>query len=145
LSCILVLPFYQRKGYGKFLITFSYELSLIEGKVGGPEKPLSDLGKETYLSWWTQRLIDFIRENKGEPFTVGEISRKTCITEEDIKWTLEKLKLIKISNGQPYLCTDERYLAELYKKAGRPGLRVLPEKIHFIPYRVKWDNPTLYI
>lgn len=31
LSCILVLPFHQRKGYGKFLITFSYELSLIEG------------------------------------------------------------------------------------------------------------------
>lgn len=24
LSCILTLPFHQRKGYGKFLITFSY-------------------------------------------------------------------------------------------------------------------------
>lgn len=29
LSCILVLPFHQRKGYGKFLITFSYDLSII--------------------------------------------------------------------------------------------------------------------
>lgn len=33
LACILMLPSYQRKGYGKFLISFSYELSKIEGKV----------------------------------------------------------------------------------------------------------------
>lgn len=35
LACILMLPSYQRKGYGKFLISFSYELSKIEGKVRG--------------------------------------------------------------------------------------------------------------
>ncbi len=66
LSCILSLPCYQRKGYGKFLISFSYELSLIEGKSGTPERPLSDLGRETYLSWWSQRIIDFIRTKKSQ-------------------------------------------------------------------------------
>jgi GNAT superfamily N-acetyltransferase len=34
LACILTLPCYQKKGYGKFLIAFSYELSKLEGKVG---------------------------------------------------------------------------------------------------------------
>ena len=28
------MPFVQRTGYGKFLISFSYELSKREGKVG---------------------------------------------------------------------------------------------------------------
>ena len=40
LACIMTLPPHQRKGYGHFMIQFSYELSKIERKVGSPEKPL---------------------------------------------------------------------------------------------------------
>ena len=33
-ACILTLPPYQRKGYGKLLIAFSYELSKLEQVCG---------------------------------------------------------------------------------------------------------------
>jgi hypothetical protein len=92
LSCILILPFHQRKGYGKFLITFSYELSLIERKPGGPETPLSDLGRASYISWWIQKIIDFIRSHKDEQFTISDITKETCIVEKDILETLVSKK-----------------------------------------------------
>ncbi|KAI8983259.1 acyl-CoA N-acyltransferase [Trametes punicea] len=61
LACIVVLPPYQKKGYGMLLIEFSYELSRRAGKVGTPERPLSDLGLRSYLTYWISTLVRFLR------------------------------------------------------------------------------------
>ncbi len=45
LACILTLPAYQRKGYGKALISMSYELSKIEGKVRSRLVEVSGMGR----------------------------------------------------------------------------------------------------
>ena len=62
LSCILVMPFVQRGGYGKLLIDFSYALSILENKPGGPERPLSDLGHKVYVSYWTRKVALLLLE-----------------------------------------------------------------------------------
>ncbi|TNN08879.1 Histone acetyltransferase KAT6B [Schistosoma japonicum] len=60
LSCILVLPPYQKQAYGRFLIDFSFLLSRIEGQPGSPEKPLSQLGSLSYQSYWRSKVLPFL-------------------------------------------------------------------------------------
>ncbi|KAK7688061.1 hypothetical protein QCA50_008431 [Cerrena zonata] len=61
LACIVVLPPYQKKGYGMLMIEFSYELSKRAGKIGTPERPLSDLGLRSYLTYWVSSIVRFLR------------------------------------------------------------------------------------
>lgn len=70
LSCIMVLPAWQRFGYGKFLIDFSYQLSLKEGKQGSPEKPLSYFGHRAYVSYWTNRVLNLLLENDNAQLSI---------------------------------------------------------------------------
>lgn len=64
-ACILTLPCYQKRGFGKLLIQFSYMLSAVEKKVGSPEKPLSDLGLLSYRAYWTDTLIKLLVERNN--------------------------------------------------------------------------------
>ena len=98
LACILSLPPHQRKGYGKFLIQFSYELSKKEERVGTPERPLSDLGLLSYRSYWTQVILQLLQSYKS--LAVREISDKTMFRTEDIISTLQSLNLIRYYEGQ---------------------------------------------
>ncbi|OAD77530.1 hypothetical protein PHYBLDRAFT_131186 [Phycomyces blakesleeanus NRRL 1555(-)] len=73
LSCIMTLPNYQRKGYGQFLIDFSYLLSRKEAKCGSPEKPLSDLGLLSYRKYWTYTLLQALQQAKKEVSLQGKV------------------------------------------------------------------------
>ncbi|TWU78283.1 hypothetical protein ED733_008307 [Metarhizium rileyi] len=60
LACILVFPPWQRKGLGALLMGASYEISRREGILGGPEKPISDLGKKGYRRFWSGEIARWL-------------------------------------------------------------------------------------
>lgn len=116
LACILTFPQYQKNGYGKFIISLSYELSKREKKPGSPEKPLSDLGKISYRSYWTYVLMSLLHEDKEEQkLSIRDISSLTAIKMEDIISTLQSLNMIKFWKGQHVVYVKEEALLEFMK------------------------------
>ena len=149
-ACILTLPPYQRKGFGKLLIEFSYELSKFEGKTGSPEKPLSDLGLLSYRSYWTHAILSVLLSTmKGtgdsdDPpnITINDICEQTSIKKEDVISTLQKLNLINYYKGQ-YILTLNQDLIEKHKKEmNKRLLRIDSRALHWTPKdwskRAKW-------
>ena len=111
LACILILPPFQRKGYGKFLIAFSYELSKAEKVIGSPEKPLSDLGKLSYRSYWTWVLLEILRDFRGT-LSIKDLSEMTSITQADIISSLQSLNMVKYWKGQHVICVTQKHIEE---------------------------------
>uniref|UniRef100_A0A6P6Y5S8 histone acetyltransferase n=1 Tax=Dermatophagoides pteronyssinus TaxID=6956 RepID=A0A6P6Y5S8_DERPT len=74
LSCILVLPHCQRRGFGKFLISFSYALTLMQEIRGTPERPLSDLGRVSYYNFWKQCILHVLKDESE--FTINELANE---------------------------------------------------------------------
>ena len=139
LACILTLPFHQRKGYGKFLIDFSYLLSKREQKYGSPERPLSDLGFSTYFAYWTQKIIETLKNWKGDSITMNDISEQTQIKLDDIHKVMSDLHLLRYDEGNYIIIADKKILDELEKRTGRKGYPLHPEKLIWTPYKTKYD------
>ena len=124
LACILTLPPYQRKGYGRFLISFSYELSRKEGKVGTPERPLSDLGMVSYRSYWANVLLSILQSHRGA-ISIKQLSEMSAIKTDDIISTLQALNLIKYWKGQHMISVSPRVIQEhLGNETARHHLQV---------------------
>ena len=92
-SCILVLPIHQRKGYGHLLIDFSYLLTRVEKKTGSPEKPLSDMGLVSYRNYWRLILCYYLRDYKSgdELPSVRKMSDEMGLTPDDVISALDAL------------------------------------------------------
>eukprot|EP01025_Chloroclados_australasicus_P012017 TRINITY_DN15465_c0_g1_i1.p1 TRINITY_DN15465_c0_g1~~TRINITY_DN15465_c0_g1_i1.p1 ORF type:complete len:321 (+),score=13.86 TRINITY_DN15465_c0_g1_i1:139-963(+) len=133
LACILTLPAYQRKGYGKALISMSYELSRIEKKVGSPEKPLSDLGLVSYRSYWTRTILNVLKTREGS-ISIKELAELTYVKAEDIISTLQHLKMFRYQKGQHVICAAPKLIEAHLKSAGSQGLVIDPKKIIWTPY-----------
>uniref|UniRef100_A0A8W7Q4D3 Histone acetyltransferase n=1 Tax=Anopheles coluzzii TaxID=1518534 RepID=A0A8W7Q4D3_ANOCL len=142
-ACILILPPYQRKGYGKLLIGFSYELSRLEGVIGSPEKPLSDLGKLSYRSYWAYTLLKLIKDYRTT--TIKELSELSGITPDDIIYTLQSMNMVKYWKGQHVICVTMKQIQEHLQmpQFKKPKLMVDPAYLKWTPQ--KRNNPAKQI
>jgi histone acetyltransferase SAS3 len=135
-SCILVLPIHMRKGYGQYLIEFSYLLTRVEKKTGSPEKPLSDMGLVSYRKYWRLLLCQELLEQKG-PISIAVISERTGMTPDDIVSALEGLRaLVRDPVTKKYAFRlDLNYFKSYIEKcqaAGNPSVKA--ECLVWTPY-----------
>ncbi|XP_053306958.1 histone acetyltransferase KAT6B isoform X1 [Spea bombifrons] len=116
-SCIMILPQYQRQGFGRLLIDFSYLLSRREGQAGSPEKPLSDLGRLSYLAYWKSVLIDYLSSHREKQVSVKGLSRATGMCPHDIATTLQHLNMIDRRGDRFAIIKREKVMAGHLRKA----------------------------
>ena len=135
LACILTFPQFQRSGYGKFIISLSYEISKREGSAGSPEKPLSDLGKLSYRSYWTHVLFTaFATWDTKKEMSIESISEHTAIRTEDIISTLQHVDMIREWKSQHVIVADQTKVKEYLKKHNKP-VRLCKQEF------LKWQPP----
>lgn len=65
-----------------YLSISGYEISKREGLIGSPEKPLSDLGKLSYRSYWSWAVLEVLRT--CSKISITDLSRRTAIHVNDI-------------------------------------------------------------
>ncbi|OJD27890.1 histone acetyltransferase esa1 [Blastomyces percursus] len=138
-ACILTLPQYQRRGFGRLLIAFSYELSKRENKLGSPEKPLSDLGLLGYRQYWRETIVDILMEPGRESISESELASLSAMTEKDVHETLVVLNLLRYNRGNWIIVLTDAVI-EQHKK------RLEKEKIKGVrkidPARLQWKPPV---
>ncbi|XP_066304152.1 histone acetyltransferase KAT6B-like isoform X2 [Branchiostoma lanceolatum] len=111
-SCIMTMPHFQRRGFGRFLIEFSYLLSQREGQPGSPEKPLSDLGRISYTAYWRSTILEYLAKHKGDHISIKVISEATGMCPHDIAATLQSLNMVTRKEDRVMIRVRKRLVEE---------------------------------
>ncbi|XP_029465408.1 histone acetyltransferase KAT6B isoform X1 [Rhinatrema bivittatum] len=137
-SCIMIMPQYQRQGFGRFLIDFSYLLSRREGQAGSPEKPLSDLGRLSYLAYWKSVILEYLSGHHEKHISIKGISRATGMCPHDIATTLQQLSMIDRREDKFVVIRREKLiLSHMDKLKACPRINeVDPEGLRWTPVLV---------
>ncbi|KAI9901448.1 hypothetical protein N3K66_003265 [Trichothecium roseum] len=143
-ACILTLPQYQRKGFGRLLIQFSYALSKIENKLGSPEKPLSDLGLLSYRQFWSENILDVLLNNcgKDDKVTIESISSVLSMTTQDVEHTLQALKMQVYHKSDHKIVIPEKLIKQREKQMGKVRRTIDSERIQWKPPVFTASNRT---
>ncbi|XP_066476399.1 histone acetyltransferase KAT6B isoform X3 [Tiliqua scincoides] len=137
-SCIMIMPQYQRQGFGRFLIDFSYLLSRREGQAGSPEKPLSDLGRVSYLAYWKSVVLEYLYCHHEKQISIKGMSRATGMCPHDIATTLQQHSMIDRREEKFVVIRREKLISShMEKLKTNPRINeVDPESLRWTPLLV---------
>lgn len=122
LACILVFPPWQKKGLGSILIGTSYEISRREGLLGGPEKPISELGKKGYGRFWGAEVARWLLE--------CEVGVDTLMAKDEVVDEEEELdvEVIKVEKKPPVKKPSGKGMGKGWRK-GMKGVGMQPQSL----------------
>lgn len=75
--------------------SLGYLLSKREGQPGSPEKPLSDLGRLSYMAYWRSVVLECLHEVRDRQINIRQLSKLTGICPQDITTTLHSLNMLE--------------------------------------------------
>lgn len=102
LACILIFPPWQRKGLGSLLMGASYEISKREEILGGPEKPISELGMKGYKRFWTSEIARWLLSLEDDAIVdMKDCCDTTWIALEDILATIREMDILQDAGKGP--------------------------------------------
>ena len=143
-SCIMTLPIHQRRGWGYYLIEMSYLLSKREGRLGSPEKPLSDLGFLTYRSYWTLAVYRALLAAGNGPYTVEALCDATAMKPDDVLYTLKDRGLLQtFHNGTDHARLPDVYFTLGERNAEEPPPPPPPGELRPNDYRIEFARPDI--
>jgi histone acetyltransferase MYST1 len=128
LACIVALPPYQKKGYGRLLISLSYEIAKRQHRSGGPERPLSDLGRIAFHAYWRNTLIELLKNFGKDIQTLDDLVRLTSISRDDIIDVLREMNCVSKGKGEYELMVQKESLANAIAQfdSGKPKSKIDP-------------------
>lgn len=161
LSCILILPIYQKNGLGKLLIELSkyfffeyttpssprfnnnnkfplrgYHLFTKSNKIGSPEKPLSQSGLISYRKYWLEKISRLLL--KHDSISISQIKSLTGIAVDDILDTLKHYSML-------HLTPHGNYTIVLYPLSPSTSseFQFFPERVRLSPSFLCHIHPLL--
>lgn len=146
----MTMPQYQKQGFGRFLIHFSYLLSKQEGQPGTPEKPLSDLGRISYHAYWKSVILEYLHAHKNEMsgvtnMTLEAISKETGMYSHDVVVAFQLLGMVHWDekSSSPIIIVDWNLVDQHAARVANSKTRIPlePECLRWTPLVTNFAAP----
>jgi histone acetyltransferase MYST1 len=90
IASLVVLPPFQKRGYGHLLISLAYELAKRVRAIGGPMRPLSEDGCILFRHFWRATILEMLQATNVQ--TIDEIAAATAICQDDVAEVLGEFR-----------------------------------------------------